>query len=100
MILYENIACLEIAVKYGWLKAPRKRDEMIQYAAEQQKKECAAFLPEFKNRTADLAAEAEKAEKKLMRGLSADPNSLSQIFRELSESDCADSTVEKSKKIL
>ncbi len=79
MILDENTDCLRIAVEYGWLKAPRQRDEMIQFASENNKTECTAFLLEFKNRTADFAAEAERAEKRLMRELNAAPDSMTQL---------------------
>ncbi|MDE7417113.1 MAG: leucine-rich repeat domain-containing protein [Lachnospiraceae bacterium] len=79
MILAEKTDCLKIAVEYGWLKAPRQRDAMIQFASENNKTECTAFLLEYKNRTADFAVEAEKAERKLMRELNADPDSMTQL---------------------
>lgn len=72
-------SCLEIAAESGWLKQPRKRDEMIDYAAEKGKTECAAWLLDFKNRTADLAAERAKAEKKAERELNENPNSLTAL---------------------
>ncbi|MDE7477680.1 MAG: hypothetical protein K2M91_06990, partial [Lachnospiraceae bacterium] len=75
----ENVSCLEIAANEGWLKIPRMRDEMIQYAMDNNKTECTAFLLEFKNRTADLAAEQEKAEKKLMRELNMSPDSMAAL---------------------
>lgn len=75
----ENVCCLETAVQNGWLKTPKKRDEMIQYATDTQKTECAAFLLDFKNRTADFEAERQKAEKKLMSELNADPNSTTEL---------------------
>lgn len=74
-----NAAGLEICAENGWLKMPKKRDEMIQYASDKGKTECTAFLLEFKNRTADIAAEREKAEKKMERELNADPNSVSEL---------------------
>ncbi len=74
-----NVPCLELAAENGWLKLPKKRDEMIQYATENGKTECAAYLLEFKNRTANLAAERAKAEKKLERELNADPNSVTEL---------------------
>ncbi|MDE6725829.1 MAG: hypothetical protein K2J79_09520, partial [Ruminiclostridium sp.] len=55
--------CLAIAEEYGWLRLPRKRDEMIRYAEEKEKTECLAWLLDFKNRTADIKAEQKKAEK-------------------------------------
>lgn len=71
--------CLEMCAENGWLKMPRKRDEMIQYASDNDKTECTAWLLDFKNRTADLAAEREKAEKKAERELNADPNSVTEL---------------------
>ena len=73
------IADLEVAAAVGWLKQPRKRDEMIDYAAENGCAEASAWLLDYKNRTADLAAEQEKAEKKMMRALNADPNSVTEL---------------------
>ncbi len=75
----EAVSCLAIAAEEGWLKLPRKRDEMIRYATDSGKPESTAWLLEFKNRTADLKAEREKADKKLMRELNADPNSPSEL---------------------
>lgn len=71
--------CLEICAEQGWLKMPRKRDEMIRYSTEKGMTECTAFLLDFKNRTADLVKEQEKAEKKMLRELNADPNSVSEL---------------------
>ena len=75
----DNSELLSIAEKHGWLKMPRKRDEMIAYASDKNKTECLAWLLDFKNRTADLAAEQEKAEKKLMSELNASPDSVSEL---------------------
>lgn len=72
----DNAACLAVAAEYGWLKQTKKRDEMIEYASENGKTECTAFLMDFKNRTADFAAEREKAEKKAQRELNAAPDSV------------------------
>lgn len=71
-----STAGLAFAEQEGWLKQPKKRDEMIQYAAERKSAECAAWLLDFKNRTADLAAEQAKAEKKQERELNASPDSV------------------------
>lgn len=73
-----SVECLKICAEIGWLNMPRKRDEMIKYASDNEKTECTAWLLEFKNRTADLKAEQEKAEKKMMRELNADPNSVTE----------------------
>lgn len=79
IIMRESPELLAVCEKHGWLKMPRKRDEMIQFAADNDKTECTAWLLEFKNRTADLNAEQEKAEKKLMRELNADPDSVTEL---------------------
>lgn len=75
----EAVGCLSIAEKYGWLKQPKKRDELIEYASDNRKTESTAWLLEFKNRTADLEAERIKAEKKIEHELNADPNSLTEL---------------------
>ncbi len=71
--------CLAAAEKRGWLSNAKKRDELIKYSADSGSTECAAWLLDFKNRTADLAAERAKAEKKMRRELNADPSSLSEL---------------------
>lgn len=74
------VRSLSIAEKLGWLSNLRRRDEMIEYARRSENHvECLAFLLDFKNRTADFAAEREKAEKKALRELNADPNSVTEL---------------------
>ncbi|MDE6726704.1 MAG: leucine-rich repeat domain-containing protein [Oscillospiraceae bacterium] len=65
---------LALCAKYGWLKIPRIRDAMIDYANKQDRPECTAWLLDFKNRTANLADERERAEKRMLRELNANPN--------------------------
>lgn len=79
LINSEAVGCLSIAEQYGWLKQPKKRDELIEYASDNRKTESTAWLLEFKNRTADLEAERIKAEKKIEHELNADPNSLTEL---------------------
>lgn len=67
---------LPIIERLGWLSDPRRRDEMIEYAQKLNRVECVAWLLDFKNRTADLAAERAKAEKKAERELNASPTSI------------------------
>lgn len=78
-ILQDNAACLEITAELGWLKQPKKRDELIAFAAGNGSTECTAFLLDYKNRTADFAAEQMRAEKKAQRELNADPNSVTEL---------------------
>lgn len=70
---------LAVCAEHGWLSQPKKHDEMIEYATVNGKTECVAFLLDFKNRTADLAAEREKAEKKTERELNAAPDSVTAL---------------------
>lgn len=72
-------ALLEVAAKHGWLKMPKKRDEMIKYASDKGRTESLAWLLEFKNRTADLVKERELAEKKMLRELNANPYSVTEL---------------------
>ncbi len=74
-----SVQCLKLCAENGWLKQPRKRDEMIQYATEKGMTECTAFLLDFKNRTTDLVKEQASAEKKMLRELNADPNSVTEL---------------------
>jgi len=70
----ERVSCLEIVENHGWLKDTHRRDELIEYALENGRTESTAWLLNFKNRTADLAAERQKVEKKLMRELNMAPD--------------------------
>lgn len=70
---------LAVIEKEGWLRLPKKRDEMIAYASQNKKTEALAWLLDYKNRTADFAAEQERAEKKLMRELNAAPDSVMEL---------------------
>lgn len=75
----DRLDCLMVCAEQGWLSQPRKRDEIIAYSQEAGKTEITAWLLDFKNRTADLSAEREKAEKRMMRQLNADPNSVTEL---------------------
>ena len=72
---------LAVCAKNGWLKLSATRDKMIQYASDNNKTEALAWLLDFKNRTADFAAERKRAEKKAERELNADPNSAAVLRR-------------------
>lgn len=77
----DRLECIMFCAEQGWLSQPRKRDEIIAYSQEKGKTEITAWLLDFKNRTADLAAEREKAEKRMMAQLNADPNSVTEMKR-------------------
>lgn len=95
MIIDRNATgCFPICEKHGWLKMPKTRDELIEYATENGRTEAAAWLLDFKNRTADLAAERAKAEKKAERELNADPNSVTALKKIWRYSKLEDGTLE------
>lgn len=76
LIEINAVGALTTIEKTGWLKDPKRREEMISYAQEKgDRVECVAWLLDYKNRTADLAAERLRAEKKMERELNASPNS-------------------------
>lgn len=79
LINYNAADSLSVIEKLGWLDNPKRRDEMIEYAQRTKNTECVAWLLDFKNRTADLAAEQAKAEKKMERELNANPNSVTML---------------------
>lgn len=79
MIDADNADFLPIAETAGWLADIKRRDSLIEYASKKEKTECTVWLLEFKNRTADLAAEREKAERKLERELNAAPDSVTAL---------------------
>lgn len=70
---------LRFAEQQGWLKSPKKREEMIRYSSKRRAAECNAFLLDFKNRTADFAAEQAQSEKKAERELNAAPDSVTAL---------------------
>jgi hypothetical protein len=76
LIDVEAAEAFQVVECEGWLAAPRKRDEMIAYASEKGKTEILAWLLDYKNRTADFAAEQEKADRKLMQELNCAPDSV------------------------
>ncbi len=76
LIDVEAAEAFQVVEREGWLAAPRKRDEMIAYASEKGKTEILAWLLDYKNRTADFAAEQEKADRKLMQELNCAPDSV------------------------
>lgn len=88
-----EIGLLEVVARHGWLKMPKKRDEMIQYATDNEKTEALAFLLDFKNRTADLAKEQAAAEKRMLRELNANPNSVTELKKSWSFVKNDDGTV-------
>ena len=79
LVRKNNVELLELCIAHGWLNQAKKRDDLIEYSNEQNRPEVTAFLLDFKNRTADLAAERLKAEKKAERELNAAPDSVLEL---------------------
>lgn len=74
-----SVGALSAVERVGWLRIPKKRDELIEYAQQANRTECVAWLLDFKNRTADLAAERERAEKRMLAELNASPTSVTMM---------------------
>ncbi len=87
------VEAMPLIEREGWLGTPRKREEMIAYTAEQERTELLAWLLDFKNRTADFAAEQEKADKRLMRKLNATLDSVMALSQLWSYKKTADGTL-------
>lgn len=75
IILSEDVEALSAASV--WIKTPAQRDELINFASTKKKATTLAWLMDYKNRTADVAAEKEIADKKIMKELTEDPSSVS-----------------------
>lgn len=88
-----NVPILELCAAHGWLKQAKKRDELIEYASAQNAAEATAWLLDFKNRTADIAAERVKAEKKAKRELNAAPDSALELGKRWSWKKQEDGTL-------
>lgn len=84
---------LAVCENLGWLKNTTTRDELIEYASKKGKVECTAWLLDFKNRTADLAAERAKAEKRAELELNADPNSVTELRKSWNYEKQEDGTI-------
>ena len=79
LITAGNIEALPVIEEMGWLSVPKKRDELIEFASDTGSPEAVSWLLDFKNRTADFAAEREKAEKKMLAELNASPDSVTAL---------------------
>lgn len=75
VVFKQNISCMELAAKAGWLSDPVQRDAMIAFAQKYEKPESIAWLLDFKSRNFDLEAEREAAEKLIEEELNAAPDS-------------------------
>ncbi|MCM1167593.1 MAG: leucine-rich repeat domain-containing protein [Ruminococcus sp.] len=89
----DSVGALPCIERLGWLGDTKRRDLMIEYAQKTGKTECTAWLLDFKNRTADLAAERAKAEKKMLAELNADPNSVMMLKKQWSFKKRGDGTL-------
>ena len=75
----DDTAAIAVLVEAGVLKNAAQREKIIQYAMDNKNTAVLAWLMDYKNRTADLAAEEARKEKKAMRELFEDPNSVSAL---------------------
>ena len=79
IVAKDDIAALEVLINAEWIKTPAQREKLIKYATDNNKREVLAWLLDYKNQTADVAAEELKAETKMFKELTEDPNSVSAL---------------------
>ena len=94
VIASDNVEALAFLAEQGCIKTPKIRDALIQKVSDNGNHNVLAWLLEYKNRTADFAAEAAAAEKKLMRELNENPNSVTALKRIWSYDKLEDGTLE------
>lgn len=71
-----GVASLAKMADAGWLSQTAKREKLIAYARENKKHDALAWLMDFKNRTVDVVAEEAKEEAKMIKELTAKPDSV------------------------
>ena len=67
---------LQIASEHGWLRFAGRCDEYIEYAQENDRVECVAWLLNYKNKAFDPNAERDKSERRRNAELNAAPDSV------------------------
>lgn len=85
---------LKVVFESGFAKTSSQREMAISYAIERKKSDSLAWLIDYKNRTVDLAKEAEKEEKKLSRKLNENPNTVTALKKIWDYTTLADGTLE------
>ena len=75
----DDVQAVAALVNAGIFKTAAMRDKAIQYAMDNNKTEVLAWLMDYTNKTADLAAEEARKEERIMRELLEDPNSVSAL---------------------
>lgn len=51
------VECLKVCAEYGWLRNPKKRDKLLEYASRRGNAECTAYLLELKNSAGEIPDE-------------------------------------------
>lgn len=74
-----DVELLKISAEYGWLKQAKQRDDLIEYAKDNNRPECVAWILAYVNRTVDFDAERAKTAKKQERILNAAPDSVTTL---------------------
>jgi hypothetical protein len=78
-ILLDCVPALSYMVEQGWHRNPEQLMECIRFATEHQSLAATAWLMDYSKRTLDMVALEAKMEKKLMKELTEDPNSVSAL---------------------
>jgi hypothetical protein len=75
-VLKAGSATLTMIATQGWITKADKIEKLIKLAQDNNRTEALSWLPDYKNRTVDIAAETVKAEAKMKQQLAENPNSL------------------------
>ena len=73
----DDVEAMKLLIENETFKTPAQRDKAIEYARKNEKNNVLAWLMDYKNRNADIKAENEKAEAKMKKELTENPNSVS-----------------------
>lgn len=82
-----------LLLERNYVKTPKQRDELIALATEQKSMEILSVLMDYKNRTANLAQEADKEAAALEKELTADPNSAAELKKKWTSKKKEDGTL-------
>ena len=87
------VSSLEIMSEFGWLENSSKREALMEFARESNYVVSLAWMMDFKNRTVDIQAESDKKEAKMIKELTADPNSVAVLKKLWSFQKAEDGTI-------
>lgn len=92
-VAYNSVGALEVISENGWLSNRKNREEMTEFARNNNYNDSLAWLMDFKKRTVDIAKEEAEDKAKILKELMEDPNSVSAIKRRFKYKKLDDGTL-------